>query len=75
MVESITQNNNTETHQNSCSIESKLAAYYTNQLSHNRTIYSYERSNIIKEGDVVIFYERHDHQKKMIITKGQTYTS
>lgn len=67
MVESITETKKEEMiapeapTNSTSSIEDKLAAYYKDQLVHERTIYSYERANVIREGDVVIFYERHDH--------------
>ena len=56
-------------------IEQKMAAYYAQQLVHPRTLFSYEKSNVICEGDVAIIYEKHDLLKQVVITKGQQYTA
>ena len=47
----------------SVDIEKQMAAYYAKQLVHGRTLFSYERDNLIREGDTVIFYEKHDLMK------------
>ena len=44
-------------------IEKQMAAYYARQLVHGRTLFSYERDNLIREGDTAIFYEKHDLMK------------
>ena len=52
-----------------------MSAYYAKQLTHGRTLFSYDKNNVICEGDTVIVYEKQDLQKQVIITKGQQYTA
>jgi hypothetical protein len=42
-------------------------------LSKNRSIYSYERPNFIREGDLAIFYESMELNKQVVIRKGGKY--
>ena len=52
-----------------------MAAYYAKQLNHGRTLFSYEKDNVIREGDTVIIYEKQDLQKQLIISRGKSYTA
>lgn len=38
-----------------------------------RTLFSYDRKNLIHEGDIAIFYESMDHHKQQVIKKGGSY--
>ena len=54
----------------SLDIEKQMEAYYARQLVHGRTLFSYERDNVVQEGDTVIFFEKHDLQKQVIVKRG-----
>lgn len=41
-------------------IEAQMAAYYAKQLVHPRTLFSYDKDNVIQEGDTVVIYEKQD---------------
>lgn len=41
-------------------IEAQMAAYYAKQLVHPRTLFSYDKDNVIHEGDTVVVYEKQD---------------
>ena len=45
-----------------------MAAYYAKQMVHPRTLFSYEKDNVIAEGDTVLVYEKHDLSKQVVIT-------
>lgn len=38
-------------------------------------MFSYERKNLVREGDIAIFYESMDHHKQQVIKKGGCYQS
>jgi len=42
-------------------------------LSKNRSIYTYERNNRVREGDLAIFYESMELNKQVVIKKGGKY--
>ena len=49
-------------------LENEMAAYYAKQMVHPRTLFSYERDNVIHEGDTVIIYEKQDLQKQVVVS-------
>lgn len=44
-------------------------------MVHPRTLFSYEKDNVIAEGDTVLVYEKHDLSKQVVITPRQQYTA
>ena len=38
-----------------------------------RNLFSYERKNLVREGDLVLFYESMDLSKQMIVKRGGMY--
>ena len=54
-------------------IEEKMKQYYSNQIKPPRSLFTYERDNVIKEGDTVLFFEKMDQMKQVTVTRGQIY--
>ena len=42
---------------------------------HPRTLFSYDKDNVIREGDTVLIYEKHDLAKQVVITPGAYYSA
>ena len=42
-------------------------------VDQSRNLFSYERQNLVREGDLVLFYESMDLSKQMIIKRGDQY--
>jgi hypothetical protein len=57
-------------------IELKLKMVESNQVKAEyagRNLFSYERKNLVREGDLVLFYESMDLSKQMIVKRGGMY--
>ena len=44
-------------------------------MVHLRTLYTYDKDNVIREGDTAIIYEKQDLLKQVVIKKGASYTA
>ena len=55
-------------------IKEKMQQYYDAKLEHPRSLFTYDKNNVIKEGDTVVFFERRDQFKQVTIKRGQQYT-
>ena len=52
-------------------IKEKMKQYYDAKLEHPRSLFTYEKENVIQEGDTVVFYESMSHFKQVVIKRGQ----